>query len=63
MLNPCPCFKIYRYVQDMNPYTNEPELEREIVKEVFAEPEKEIEKLEAEYPNDKLWFEPDQVWM
>lgn len=61
MLNPC--FKIYRLVQDMNPYTQEPELEREVVQEVFSDPEKEIKKLEAKYPNDNLFYEADHVWM
>lgn len=63
IFHPTPCFNICRHKLDINPYTNEPETEKEIVSQVFANPEKELKKLSEAYPNDKLWFENDQVWM
>lgn len=58
-----PCYNILRHVQDINPYTQEPELESEIVGQVFCAPEKALIELSAQYPNDKLWFEEDTIWM
>lgn len=58
-----PCFHICRHALDINPYTHEPEHEKEIVSQVFANPEMELEKLAKDYPNDNLWYEPAHVWM
>lgn len=63
MLRPYECFKIFRHVLDVNPYTHEPETEREIVGETFADPDKKLQELSAKYPNDNLWYEADQIWM
>lgn len=63
LARPTPCFHICRHALDINPYTNEPETQKEIVGQVFAHPEKELEKLSKDYPNDSLWFEPADVWM
>ncbi|QQO90349.1 hypothetical protein pEaSNUABM5_00207 [Erwinia phage pEa_SNUABM_5] len=59
---PHPAFQICRYVQDIDPYTNEPVSELEVIKETFAPvTEQTLQEYQARY-GANVWVQPTTIW-
>lgn len=61
-LRKIPVTAICRYVSDVNPYTQEPVQEKEIICIAYADSAKALAQAQAEHPSDQLWEEEDFIW-
>ncbi|AQT28675.1 hypothetical protein YOLOSWAG_196 [Erwinia phage vB_EamM_Yoloswag] len=58
-----PAFQICRHVVDIDPYTNQPVTELEIIKEVpYNPPAQELNAIKAQYRGSDIFVQPTCSW-